>query len=214
LSDQCGVKRGARPVAFSDVLAGARSGKGWAFSHLFELVSGPLVGYFRGQGAWDPDGLANETLVRVFQDIGRFEGGESAFRAWVFTVGRCRLIDARRAEARRPTSDGCLESLLVVGGDVEEDVWEMLGNDWVNEVLGCLAPDQREVLMLRVVADLTVDEVATVLGKSPGAVKALQRRGLQALRRRLGSAREFVSEPVPLSGLPDGSAIDGMGTHR
>jgi RNA polymerase sigma factor (sigma-70 family) len=213
-SDQCGVRRGARPVEFADVLAGARSGEGWAFASLFELVSSSLVAYFRGQGAWDPDGLANETLLRVFRDIARFRGGESAFRAWVFTVGRCRLIDARRAEARRPSSDEPLETVVAVGGDVEEDVWAMLGNDWVHDVVGCLAPDQREVLVLRVVADLTVDEIATVLGKTSGAVKALQRRALQAIRRRLDTRTEFVSEPVPFLASPDGSPIDGIGTHR
>jgi RNA polymerase sigma factor (sigma-70 family) len=208
------VRRGPLPVEFADVLAGARAGEGWAFTGLFDLVSNSLVAYFRGHGAWDPDGLANETLLRVFRDIGRFRGGESAFRAWVFPVGRCRLIDARRAAARRPNSDVLLEKLVVVGGDVEEDVWAVLGNDWVSDVLGCLAPDQREVLILRVVADLTVDEIASVIGKTSGAVKALQRRALQTIRRRMDTGTEFVSEAVPVSGLPDGSPIDGIGTHR
>ena len=55
-----------------------------------------------------------------------------------------------------------------------------------------LAPDQRDVLLLRIVADLTVDDVAAVVGKSRGAVKALQRRGFQALRKIL------EQEGVPL----------------
>jgi RNA polymerase sigma-70 factor (ECF subfamily) len=55
-------------------------------------------------------------------------------------------------------------------------------------VLADLAPDQREVLTLRVVGDLTVEQVADVLGKSRGAVKSLQHRGVAALRRRLQEA--------------------------
>ena len=51
-------------------------------------------------------------------------------------------------------------------------------------------PDQRDVLLLRILGDLTVDQVADVLGKSAGAVKQLQRRGLEAIRRL--SAREGV----------------------
>lgn len=56
------------------------------------------------------------------------------------------------------------------------------------DVLADLAPEQREVLTLRIVGDLTVEQVAEVLGKSPGAVKSLQHRGVAALRRRLQEA--------------------------
>ncbi len=67
-----------------------------------------------------------------------------------------------------------------------------LGTERVRRLLEGLAPDQRDVLALRVVADLTVEQIAEALGKSTGAVKALQRRALAALRRRL------AEEAVPL----------------
>jgi RNA polymerase sigma-70 factor (ECF subfamily) len=60
-----------------------------------------------------------------------------------------------------------------------------MGADEVRRVLGRLTEDQRSVLMLRVIGDLTVDEVAKTIGKRPGAVKALQRRGLAAVKREL-----------------------------
>ena len=63
--------------------------------------------------------------------------------------------------------------------------------DRVQALLGLLSPDQREVLMLRIVADLSVDETAAVVGKSHEAVKALTRRGIAALRRAI-SEREAV----------------------
>ena len=68
---------------------------------------------------------------------------------------------------------------------------EAMGVQRVREVLATLAPDQRDVIALRVIADLSVDQVAAALGKQPGAVKALQRRGLASLRRQL--AEEGVS---------------------
>ena len=58
-------------------------------------------------------------------------------------------------------------------------------------MLGTLSEDQREVLLLRVVGDLSIEEVAKAIGKRPGAVKALQRRGLAAIRREL--ARKGVT---------------------
>ena len=53
------------------------------------------------------------------------------------------------------------------------------------QALAQLTPDQREVILLRVVADLSVADAAEVLGKQPGAIKTLQRRALASLRRLL-----------------------------
>jgi RNA polymerase sigma-70 factor (ECF subfamily) len=74
------------------------------------------------------------------------------------------------------------------GGNAEVDELLAIEADHVADVLADLVPDQREVLTLRAVGDLTVEQVAEVLGKNRGAVKSLQRRGVAALRRRLGEA--------------------------
>ncbi len=63
---------------------------------------------------------------------------------------------------------------------------DRLGKEWVRSVLDRLAPDQRDVLLLRVLGDLTVEQVAETLGKSVGAVKQLQRRGVAAAARITG----------------------------
>lgn len=179
---------------FSTALAAARDGRAAGFDWLFRTVADPLVSYLRAQGSWDPDGLGNEVLVRAFSQIERFEGDESGFRAWVFSIARCRLIDERRAARRRPryvTLDSGAVSMF--GGCVEQEVGDRLGTEWVDEVLGRLEPDQRDVLVLRFVADLTMQEIADALGKSIGAVKALQHRGLAAVRRTLDGESEETS---------------------
>jgi RNA polymerase sigma-70 factor (ECF subfamily) len=178
---------------FTSALDAARAGKPVGFDWLFRLVADPLVGYFRAQRAWDPDGLANEVLVRVFTQLDRFHGDESGFRAWVFSIASCRIIDERRASARRPRCSE-LDSNVVklFGGDAEHDVLTKLGTEWVQEILESLEPAQREVLVLRFVADLSLQEAADALDKSVGAVKALQRRGLAAVRRTLdGEIADF-----------------------
>ncbi len=72
------------------------------------------------------------------------------------------------------------------GGNVEDDALRRMSGDRVRSLVETLAPDQRDVILLRMVSDLTVDSIADILGKSPGAVKALQRRGLGALREKVG----------------------------
>jgi RNA polymerase sigma-70 factor (ECF subfamily) len=112
----------------------------------------------------------------------------------VFTITRNLLIDERRRAARRPElvlvgsghrAGFDLAGAGVPGGDVEADALAALGDDRVAELLAHLSPDQREVIALRVVADLSVEQVAAITGRGYEAVKALQRRGLAALRRAL-----------------------------
>jgi RNA polymerase sigma factor (sigma-70 family) len=123
----------------------------------------------------------------VFDHLDDFRGEQAGFRAWVFTITHRLMIDERRRAARRPPpvelAAPVAESL--VGGDAERDSLDHMAAKDVEIALGGLAQDQRDVLMLRLVADMTVVEVARVLGKRPGAVKALQRRGLERLRRTL-----------------------------
>jgi len=71
------------------------------------------------------------------------------------------------------------------GGNAEDEAVALLGEGWALRTLEILTDDQRSVLLLRVLADLSVEEVARLLGKRPGAVKTLQRRALASLARYL-----------------------------
>ena len=67
----------------------------------------------------------------------------------------------------------------------EDDALVSLATQRVRERIADLPPDQRDVLLLRILGDLTIEQIAVALGKSDGAVKALQRRALAALRKRI-----------------------------
>jgi RNA polymerase sigma-70 factor (ECF subfamily) len=70
-------------------------------------------------------------------------------------------------------------------GDVELEAFQALSDERLRALLGGLSIDQRAVLLLRIVADLPLDDVAQALGKTLGAVKSLQHRALASLRRSL-----------------------------
>ncbi|WP_026874561.1 RNA polymerase sigma factor [Jiangella gansuensis] len=168
------------------MLAAARSGASWAFERLYAELAPAVAGYLRLQGAAEPEDLTSEVFLGVFAGLSGFDGTETQFRSWVFTIAHRRLIDERRRAVRRPatpTDDPVL--LDRPGGDAEADAIDAIGLRRVLELCATLSPDQREVVVLRIVADLTVEQVAEVVGKSPGAVKALQRRGLGALRKKV-----------------------------
>jgi RNA polymerase sigma-70 factor (ECF subfamily) len=184
---------------FDLILVAAQANAGWAFEQLFHTFAPRVTSYLRAQGAAEPDELANDVFIAVFRALGRFEGDEAAFRSWLFTIARNQLVDERRRRARRASVVPADLSAFhdKVGGDVEAEALANTGREWVQAVTARLAPAQREVLLLRIVADLTIDQIAHVVGKRPGAVKALQRRGLAAVKRLLEETG------VPLDGSTD-----------
>ena len=173
-------------AGFDAVLAAAQAGGGWAFERLWEAYAASVAGYLRLQGGPEPDDLTSEVFLGSFKSIGEFQGDEAAFRSWLFTIAHRRLLDARRAAGRRPQMATLEDAVLPApesGADAQ--VLARLATERVRALCDRLVPDQRDVLLLRIVSGLTVEEVAAALGKSPGAVKALQRRGLVALRKIL-----------------------------
>jgi RNA polymerase sigma-70 factor (ECF subfamily) len=177
---------------FHQLLTAAKADAPWAYERLYRGLAPAVCGYLRLQGAHEPEDLTSEVFLAAFTRLGSFTGDERQFRSWVFTIVHRRLTDERRALARRPPHAASAEPPDPVGGDVEEEALRCLSLERVRRLCAGLAPDQRDVLLLRMVSALTVDGVAEVLGKTPGAVKALQRRGLCALRAQL------AVEGVPL----------------
>ncbi len=165
----------------------ARSGDPRGFDILFRTFGGSVVGYLRACSAGDPDGMANDVFLRVFRTIHTFHGDAPRFRAWLFTIAHHAMIDDSRRRRRRVREVPLDRGPDGAGGDVETEVFANLARDRVHALLTGLSPDQRDVLVLRIVAELSVAETAAALDKSYEAVKALQRRGLSALRRAISS---------------------------
>ena len=169
---------------FDEVLAAARLGEAWALSALFRSYAGSVAGYVRARSPAEPDDLVSEIFTSVFTSLDRFSGSEPDFRGWLFTIAQRRVVDDLRRRSRRvETTPYTPEDDDRQVASAEQGLLDRLGEQWVRGVLSRLVPDQREVLLLRILGDLTVDQVAELLGKSSGAVKALQRRGLAAAEK-------------------------------
>lgn len=167
--------------AFPQVLLAAQGGAEWAWQRLYSSVAGGVRGYLVAQGAQDADDLTGEVLLHLVRGIDRFAGDEAAFRSWVFLIAHHRAIDERRRNRRR---DDVVARLPTVDatGSVDGDVLDRLWPDEWAERLGGLSDDQRTVLLLRVVAGLSAEEVGHIIGKKPGAVRVMQHRAVLRLR--------------------------------
>jgi RNA polymerase sigma factor (sigma-70 family) len=178
---------------FDVVLAAAQRRAPWALEQIFTALSPVVAGYLRVQRAREPEDLTSEVFVAVLRNLGRFTGDEPGFRAWVFTIAHRRLLDERRSLGRRPIITELNDAFdLPAPDDVEDDVERSQGTEWVRAACDRLSPDQRDVLLMRLLGRLTVEEVAAALDKTPEAVKALQRRGFRAI------GRDLAREGVPL----------------
>ncbi len=172
-------------LEFPSVLVAARTGAEWAWTKLYRDLAPSVLRYFRCYSAESADDLLGEVFLQVVRDLPGFVGGEDQFRAWVFTVARRRLVDEWRRQGRR-REDSCSDNLPLISTEpqeVEESVLRRLSEQRVRSVLLRLTSAQRDVLFLRIIAGLSISDTAQVLGTTPGGVKSLQVRGLEAIRR-------------------------------
>jgi RNA polymerase sigma-70 factor, ECF subfamily len=147
--------------------------------------------------------LTGDVFRSAIEGLPRFRGPVEALGGWLFRIAHHDLSDYRRRQARYLVQplDGLLEEAVLAGGAVDpaELALDRVEGERVLAALRQLSPDQREVLLLRMAAGLTTPEVAAIVGKTTGAVKALQHRGLASLARILGMTND-TSAPEPRSG--------------
>lgn len=169
---------------FSQLLVLARSGDEDAFGELFDRTQPTLLRYLRSLAPNAAEDIAAETWLSIIRDLGSFEGDEKAFRGWVLTIGRHRMIDLSRADARRPAVPVAELPRIPdapVAPDTANLVIEQAGTRRALALIATLPPDQSEAILLRIVAGLDVPQVASIMGRSPGAVRVLTHRGLKSL---------------------------------
>ena len=166
----------------------ARAGGGWAFARLWEELAPPVAGYLRGRGVSDPDDIASDVFLAAFRGMARFDGDGRAFRTWLFTIAHHKAVDVRRRESSRcETLTAAVPDEGTPAPSAESGAMELLATGDALRLLDTLTEDQRAVLLLRVIADLSLTETAAALGKPVGAVKSLQHRALGRLRTSMSA---------------------------
>ncbi len=176
------AKRSGDP-AFGRALDSARQGSPAGFEWLWRRFARQVTAFARVRGSEDPDGITNDVFLATFQRIDQFTGDEDAFAALLFTIARNKVIDEHRQRGRRPVTTALDPAAERLGGNTEDDALAGLGFG-TRELLLQLTDDQREVLILRLVADLSLEQTAAITGRTVNATKALQHRAVNAMRRK------------------------------
>ena len=142
-------------------------------------------------GADAAEDVASEVWLDVSRSLHRFTGSQDGFRGWLFTIARRRGVDARRARGRRPSVthlDAARALATADPGPVElaELAWS---SSEALALIATLPADQAEIVSLRILAGLDVATVASMVNKSPGAVRVAAHRALRTLATRLAQER-------------------------
>jgi RNA polymerase sigma-70 factor, ECF subfamily len=197
-------------------LAGARRREPAAVSRVYTAYAPALFRFFLAAVGDRPtaEDLTGDVFKSAIEDLPRFHGPVEALGGWLFRIARHDLSDYRRRQVRnlvQPLED-LLEEAAAAGGavDPEELALDRVEGHRVLAALRQLTSDQREVLLLRLVANLTAPEVAGILNKSTDAVKALQHRGLASLALLLGVTND-TSSPEPQSPSFDPTRLTRQG---
>lgn len=181
------------------MLHAARGGAAWACTTIWVEYAPAVAAFLTARGSREPDDLTSEVFLAVFDRLPDFVGGETEFRSFVFSIAYRRLVDELRRRSRHGDAiEWSAETDPRSTPSAEDDALTHLGETSALRLLDALPDDQRNVMLLRIVGDLTIEQIAAVLDKQAGAVKALQRRALGRMRKRLSPTRT-------LSGPPDDS---------
>lgn len=183
---------------FPGILAAAQEGGDWAVAALYRWLHPSLVGYLRARAGDDAEDVAAETWMAIAGGLRGFSGDEGALRSWVFTIAHRRLVDHHRATARRirtrsltpgdhsgATDDGPVADPVSPDDPAAETIDALAGDEATRRILSLLPAEQAEIVLLRVVAGLAVDDVARITGRRAGSVRVLQHRALRRLADRL-----------------------------
>lgn len=176
--------RGLRPVAVPErLIDDARNGSQEAFAAIYRTYEPALRRYLDAVSPGLAAEVSSATWESVAGSLRGFSGDGDRFRGWLFTIARRRLVDEVRRSTRRPlTVAEVPDSPTYETQDLER------GPEWAVGVLGSIPTRQADVVALRVIGGLGVDEVADLLGVTPENVRVLCHRGLTAIRAILDPA--------------------------
>ncbi|GAC1598255.1 MAG: RNA polymerase sigma factor [Acidimicrobiales bacterium] len=176
-----------------DVIAAARTGAEWALTVLYRESQPALVRYLAVHAPGEQEDLAADVWIEIARALPAFEGDREGFRRLLFTIGRRRAIDHHRKRRRHPRRADLSPPEIPTNAPAPDEavIADLDADAAIAQIRALLPPVQAEIVILRVVADLSVTDVAQIVGRRAAAVSVIQHRALRRLARALGETRSF-----------------------
>lgn len=170
-----------------DLVREAVRGDQQAFARLYEEYFDRIYRYLYlkvGDRA-EAEDMAQQVFLHAFRSIGTFKWQGTPFTAWLYRIAHNQVVDYLRKKTKRPMSVTLDDTVASSAKDPQHMAELSVSIEEVSRAMRQLTEAQREVLSLRFAGGLSIEEVASAMGKKPGAIKALQHAGIISLRRLL-----------------------------
>jgi len=126
--------------------------------------------------------ITGEVFLKAWRAIDSCRGKEKAFSAWLYRIAHNQMVDEIRRRQRRPSIElANIETVSDSKGSVEDysEHQELL------RFINRLPSNQKQVIILKFIEGMETREIAKIIGKSEGAIRILQMRGLSTLKKEL-----------------------------
>ncbi len=174
----------------ADLVRRAAAGEAQAFARLYDAHIDDLYRFifYRVSHQQTAEDLTSQLFIKAWDNLGRYESRGVRFSAWLYQIARNMVIDHYRTRKETVALEPIATMKPDPSANVSKQIERKLEGEWVRGMLEHLTEDQREVLTLKFINGLSTKEVATVMKKKQGAIRALQMRGLQALAKLMEGA--------------------------
>lgn len=179
------------PASQDELVRRAVSGDPEAFGALYDRMVDRIYRfvYFRTQDPADAEDLTSRVFLKAWDALPRYRRSGAPFSAWLYRIARNVVIDHHRGARPMVDLETQADSLQDFGETPERTAEDSLAAREIHRAMQALTGEQREVLILKFIDELTTSQIASILGKRPGAIRAMQMRGLDALADALGVSR-------------------------
>lgn len=181
------------PVGYSEseeqtLILRAQQGDAAALAALYQRHAPALFRYFllRLHERAVAEDLTGEVFLKVVEGLERYQQRGTPLAAWLFRIAHDRMVDYVRHTSRRPTTV-LLESIVDPENGPENQVADDVERQHLMNAIGNLNDEQKLVIQLRFIESYSLEDVAHIMRKTVGAVKALQHRALNNLGRQMNS---------------------------
>jgi RNA polymerase sigma-70 factor, ECF subfamily len=183
------------------LIKSAQKGDADAFAVLYQANVQKIFRYvtYRVNNAQVAEDLTGDVFMRALEGLGKYTDRGRPFIAWLYRIAHARVVDFYRKNKRRATEETLENAVVSVQPDMDSGLVRQQAAHHLRKAIAALTADQQQVIILRFVEGLSLNETAQIMGKKANAIKALQHRAIRSLAGRLERAGFDIEEI--LSGL-------------
>ncbi|HYY65297.1 MAG TPA: sigma-70 family RNA polymerase sigma factor [Gaiellaceae bacterium] len=181
------LQEGASPEALRRLVDRAQHGEREALEDLYLIHFDRIYSYLHMSvgNRHDAEDLTTQTFLKMLESIKRFRWQSAPFSAWLFRIAHNLAMDHFRATRRWQPEEDVPEPAGEEEPSAEAEAMQAIGRQSMLELIEDLSHEQQQVLTLKFVFNFSNADVATILGKTEGAVKSLQHRALVSLQKQI-----------------------------